>query len=443
VAAEVWRVLTATGCATGAAILLIGLLRKPLRAAVGARAAYALWMLVPAMAVAVLLPAPSPLLASARVTLPQELRSALAAATTPESASYRALRIDLALVLWVIGAGAVFCWMHARQQSLLRSLGTLTRAAGGLHRSSSVAAPLVIGAWHAKIVVPADFESCYSPAERELVLAHERAHAARHDVATNMVASFALCLWWFNPLMYRALAWLRIDQELACDALVLARSRGARQPYADALLKSQLAAQSASGQPIGCHWQSVHPLKERISMLKHPLPGPRRRLAGLAFIAALTGIASYATWAGQAADSDTRSVLIDLKVSVSNLETHAVATRTSQYLVRSGEAITSSDDGPPDLTCTPLLADAPGHRGDWSEQQARGIPRPQPGQVLLDCAIRRDGEVVERPAVILGDGKSGTIETSEHEGPHHYRIEITVATSPEKIAAARKLAGGK
>lgn len=441
-AAEVWQALIASACAGSVAILMVRLLRRPLRAAAGARAAYALWTLVPAMALAVLLPAPAPLLASARGMLPQQIHAALAAVTTPESASYRALLIDLALTLWLSGAAAMCCWLRVRQRSFLRSLGTLTREASGLHRSSSVAAPLVIGAWHAKIVVPADFESRYSPAERELILAHEHAHAARHDVAANMLAAFALCLWWFNPLMYRALVWLRADQELACDALVLAGRDGPRQPYAAALLKTQLAAESGPGEPIGCHWHSVHPLKERISMLKHPLPGPRRRLAGLAFIAALTGAASYATWAGQAAAAEEPSILIDLKVSISNPEKNEVATRTNQYLVRPGETITSSGDGL-DLACTPSLADAPGHPGNWSEQRARGIPQPQPGQVLLDCAIRRDGEVVERPAVILGDGKSGAIETSERGGPHHYRIEITAATSREKIAAARRLSGTK
>jgi hypothetical protein len=47
------------------------------------------------------------------------------------------------------------------------------------------------------------------------------------------------------------------------------------------------------------------------------------------------------------------------------------------------------------------------------------------------------------PAVIVGDGKTGTIETNEPGGPHHYRIEITPSTSPEKIAAVRRQSGGK
>ena len=47
------------------------------------------------------------------------------------------------------------------------------------------------------------------------------AHTIRNDVAVNMLASLALCISWFNPLIYKALVWLRMDQELACDAHVL------------------------------------------------------------------------------------------------------------------------------------------------------------------------------------------------------------------------------
>jgi hypothetical protein len=302
---------------------------------------------------------------------------------------------------------------------------------------------MLVGAWHSKIVVPKDFDFRYSPEERELILAHERAHESRHDVATNVVASFALCLYWFNPLMYRALTWLRVDQELACDALVLAQRDNALRRYADILLKAQLATESRLRQPIGCHWQSIHPLTERISMLKRPLPGQPRRLAGLAFIAALTGIASYAAWAGQAVKEDDRLILVDLKVTISNTQAKDVKALTTQYLVRSGETIKDANGRPLDFACTPYLPDEPGHSTDWSDQKTHDIPLPLAGQILVDCAIRRDGEIVDRPAVIVGDGKLATIETAERGGPHRYRFEITASTSSEKIAAARKQSGEK
>jgi beta-lactamase regulating signal transducer with metallopeptidase domain len=441
--AEVLQVLIDTTLALSAAVLIVRLLRKPLQVTVGARTAYWVWILVPTTVLAVLLPAPSPMLASAQVDLPGQIRTAFSVATASESISYRAELVNLALMAWAVGTGAMCLSMLARQRSFLRSLGTLTRDANGLHRSDTVLAPMLLGSWRPKIVVPTDFESRYSPEECALVLAHERAHESRGDVAINLAASVALCVYWFNPLIYRALAWLRIDQELACDALVLAQRRGVRRRYADALLKAQVATESTLRQPIGCHWQSTHPLNERISMLKRPLPGRLRRLAGLAFIAFLTGVSGYAAWAGQAVSQDDRAILIGLKVTVSDPQKTDVHVLNYQVVVRSGESIQTANAPPLDLACTPYLADQPGHPTDWSDQKARGIPLPRSDQILLDCAIRRDGKALERPAVIVGDGKTGTIETNEPGGPHRYRIEITPSTSPEKIAAARRQSGGK
>ncbi len=446
--AEVLQALTDTTLASSAAVLIVGLLRKPLRAAVGARTAYWLWILVPAMVAAVVLPAPSLMLASAQVTLPEQIRSAFAIATVSEPTPRREVLINLALAAWAIGAGAMFFSMLSRQRLFLRSLGTLTRDEDGLHRSDMVVAPMLVGAWHSKIVVPKDFEHHYSPEERELIVAHERAHESRHDVATNLVTSFALCLYWFNPLMYRALTWLRVDQELACDALVLAQRDNARRRYADTLLKAQLVTESTLRQPIGCHWQSIHPLAERISMLKRPLPGQSRRRVGLAFIVALTGIASYAAWAGQAVTEDDRLILVNLKVTVSDAQTKGVnrtkdvTTLATEYLIHSGEAFKNPNDRLLDVACTPYLANEPGHSADWSDRKRRAIPRSLvAGQILVECALRRDGKIVASPSVIVPDGKLAILETTEPDGLHHDRFEITASRSSEKITAARKQSG--
>lgn len=296
---------------------------------------------------------------------------------------------------------------------------------------------MLVGAWNAKIIVPTDFECRYSLEERELVIAHERAHESRRDIAINALASFVLCLLWFNPLMYRALAWLRMDQELACDAQVLSHRSVERRLYADALFKTQLATESAWRQPVGCHWQSIHPLKERISMLKRPLPGHSRRLVGFVAVTVFTGAASYAAWAGQSSTDKDPSILVDLKVTISNSQTNEVKALVTQYLVRSGEEIKDAQERLLDFACTPYLPDEPGRSTDWREQTARGIPVPVAGQILLDCAIRRDSEIVNRPAVIVADGQLATIETAERDGPHRYRFDVTASTSPKKIAAAR------
>lgn len=439
--ADVLQALTDTTLASSAALLLVGLLRQPMRVAAGARAAYGLWLLVPAMTAAVLLPAPSSVLVSARMIFPEQVRAALAVATVGEATSNQVILINLALATWAVGVCAMFLSMLARQRSFVRSLGVLRRDADGLYRCDVVVAPMLVGAWRSKIVVPTDFESRYCLEERELVVAHERAHESRRDVAINAVASFALGLFWFNPLMYRALAWLRMDQELACDALVLSQRGEVRRRYADALFKTQLANESAWRQPMGCHWQSIHPLKERISMLKRPLPGRSRGLIGLTAIVGFTGVASYVAWAGQSATDKGPPILVDLKVTLSNSQTNEVKALVTRYLVRSGEQIKDAQGRPLDFACTPYLLDGPGSSTGGSDQTARGTPLPAAGQILLKCAVRRDGKVVNRAAIITHDGEPATIETGERDGPHRYRFDITASISSEKIAAAGKPSG--
>ena len=114
--------------------------------------------------------------------------------------------------------------------------------------------------------------------------------------AMQALATLLRCVFWFHPLVHVAAARFRFDQELACDAAVVARFPEARRSYGDAMLKTQLAA---FGLPLGCHWQSCHPLKERISMLKQTLPGPRRRRVATALVLSLAAAASLAAWAAQ------------------------------------------------------------------------------------------------------------------------------------------------
>lgn len=71
------------------------------------------------------------------------------------------------------------------------------------------------------VLLPAGAES-WRRDRIEVVLAHELAHVARHDWATQLFASVLRALFWFNPLLWIATRRLRRESELACDDRVLA-----------------------------------------------------------------------------------------------------------------------------------------------------------------------------------------------------------------------------
>ncbi|HVI58705.1 MAG TPA: TonB family protein [Luteimonas sp.] len=288
--------------ATSAALLLVLALRLPLRRAFGARIAYAAWALVPLALVAVTLPAPRsatallqafpglPMLRPAVVVgTPVPLDGAVAAASAP--------LFDLALLLafaWCLGAVLLALRFAAQQRHYLAALGDLRPRGDGTFAANIGQSPAVIGAWRPRIVLPADFEARYPADQASLVVAHEHAHVRRGDVRANLLVAALRCLHWFNPLLHAAAARFRIDQELACDATVLARHPHARRAYADAMLNTQLAV---PGLPVGCHWQSSRSLKERILMLKKPQPGAWRRRTGVLALSVVLAGSSYAAWA--------------------------------------------------------------------------------------------------------------------------------------------------
>ena len=161
----------------------------------------------------------------------------------------------LALV-WLFGTVGCAVLFVRQQRRFVRSLGHLSSCDDGTSRAQATAAcPALVGAWRPRIVLPADFERRYDNAERELILAHERAHRARGDAQANALAATLRCLYWFNPLVHLAASRFRHDQELACDQQVLRRHPAARRAYGEAMLKTQLAGGVL---PFGCHWGQLH-----------------------------------------------------------------------------------------------------------------------------------------------------------------------------------------
>ena len=441
---NVLHVLLLATVVSSFAVVLVGVLRKPLRYAVGARAAYWQWVLVPASTLAILLPAPIQSSQTIGAILPGPVGTVFSGAMVSVTAYGESQNAIWIIAVWSLGAFAMFAGLVRRHRVFIRSLGDMTVDSDGLFRSNSIVAPMLIGAWRARIVIPTAFEAHYSPEERALVLAHERAHAARHDIATNIFATGCLCLGWFNPLMYWALGRLRFDQELACDAVVLGSSKTGRRRYATALLKTQLANESLWRQPVGCHWQSIHPLKERVTMLKHSLPGPIRRWGGVTFTLALTLAGSYVVWADQQeaalAGSPGRLIAVDMKWWVNGTDVLPGGSATSHDIrVVSGKEFVRKVSFAPgqsfETRCFASLSNEDRQSAVWNTAKAfrKGID----GLILLECKLSNDDKVFSTPAILVGDGKVGTIEVVNPEGTVRYKLEFNASTQAARTAAAR------
>jgi hypothetical protein len=194
-----------------------------------------------------------------------------------------------------------------------------------LRASSTNIGPALVGAWRNRIVLPADFERRYDAAEQALILVHEATHAHRRDGCWCLFAQVTAAIFWFHPLAWWALAALRHDQELACDAAVLREHGTQRRSYANAMLKTQSAAFAL---PVGCPWSPRHPITERIAMLKLLPPGRIRRTIGRSALLGLGALVAGGVYASTRTDSshaDHYQLRIELGVGGQPARLHAKA----------------------------------------------------------------------------------------------------------------------
>jgi beta-lactamase regulating signal transducer with metallopeptidase domain len=160
---------------------------------------------------------------------------------------------SLAMVTWIVGAGAVLLYLFAGTLAAMwirrssRALDVrwaeeaeaLAEAMGirppAMFATASVPSPMVAGFWRPCILLPTDAASW--PDDRlHVVLLHELAHIKRRDCLTQAIAQIVCGIYWFNPIVWIGARRLRVERERACDDFVLAKgTRGSE--YANHLLE--------------------------------------------------------------------------------------------------------------------------------------------------------------------------------------------------------------
>lgn len=281
-----------------AAVLVVAVLRKPGRRWFGAERAFQLWLLPPLAVLASQLPHA----AAAPASLPPLVYAITSAVAAPLPGAAGAGSFDWrvgVLLLWLVGLATVFAFTVVAQRRYRKRLRHATPLRASLRwpvlrAADADVGPALVGAWRSRIVLPADFAERYDAIEQSLILAHESAHARRGDGWWSLLAHALVAPLWFHPLAWWALAALRHDQELACDAAVLREHGAQRRSYANAMLKTRSAAFAL---PVGCTWSPRHPLTERIAMLKQkPVSSLRRRTSAIALVV-FAGVAAGAAYA--------------------------------------------------------------------------------------------------------------------------------------------------
>lgn len=278
-----------------ALLVLLLVIRRHVARHLGAGTAYCLWLLVPVHLTATLL-VPAGMAAYQIELAPLTVQIG---GSGFAGGYWRTGFWWGAGLVWALGAGyvlmrlllAIAGGMRLVRESFpatMRNKNLLADACPSsieMRESSAIRSPTVAGLFRPALLLPGDFFTSYSTAEQRLILIHEICHMRRRDNLATVAAWTFTALLWFNPFVHIAYRAFRADQELSCDARVLAKANDSeRKAYGRALVKS-----AATMEPVAVtsSWQNINDLKERTMMLKSHRNTRVRRLAGYGTFAAL------------------------------------------------------------------------------------------------------------------------------------------------------------
>lgn len=159
-------------------------------------------------------------------------------------------RLDLMTVasyVWLAGTGIMIAYSVIQYVRLrLKLIGAMAYS-GNVYRADYIDTPFVMGIFSPKIYLPSDVPTN----ERKYIIAHERHHISRCDHIIKLLAYFALCIHWFNPLVWAAFILAGKDMEMSCDEAVI-RKMGSqiRADYSASLLRLATHKKIIAGMPL-------------------------------------------------------------------------------------------------------------------------------------------------------------------------------------------------
>jgi len=164
-----------------------------------------------------------------------------------------------------------------------------------LLESSAVAVPAVIGFVRPVILLPASSMTGLTPAQLEMILAHELAHIRRHDFLVNLLQAVVETLLFYHPAVWWISRRVRTERENCCDDLAVAVCGNALQ-YARALTRLEELRAEGLSLAMSADGGSLLERVRRIAGDSFPARAPGLRgtaaLSALAFVVlALVSIA--------------------------------------------------------------------------------------------------------------------------------------------------------
>lgn len=281
---------------------------------------------------------------------------------------------------------------------LARRLLAKSSSVGNFSESELISVPLTVGWMCPRILLPLEWRE-WNREKLDAVLAHEGAHASRHDGLVALLAEVNRCIFWFHPLAWILERRLAMLAEKACDESTVA-VLGDRERYARLLLEMAEIVDASHGRirrhaltmAAGSH------IRQRIDSI---LQEGRTFSRGLSWTggAAVALCAVPLMFCAAALELDRQPPLLKLDARQWSIPAPSLL---EQKLPESKRALVAQAQRAPIPTATPQPVPAPAPKFDTvtvkpcgpddgagrsgrGGGRGRGIPMSPPGELFVNC----------------------------------------------------------
>ena len=179
--------------------------------------------------------------------LPTE-KSSIGAISEAETVFHHTVSwMEVLSMIWLAGAAGLYAFGIGNYLRFCRKLRYAWKVKGNVYLLDHIDTPFAAGILRPRIYLPSDL-----PREQAAyIIAHERCHIRRLDLLTRGLSFAALCLHWFNPLVWLAFVLSGRDMEMSCDEAVI-RQLGPdiRRAYSQSLLNLSAGGRLFHGAPL-------------------------------------------------------------------------------------------------------------------------------------------------------------------------------------------------
>lgn len=166
--------------------------------------------------------------------------------------------VHLLSFLWLAGFIGFIGYGIISYLHLKHSLKEAVSDIDNIWYSEKIPSPFVLGYIKPRIYIPFSIEKEQLP----YIIAHEKAHIAHLDHLCKLIGFVLLCIYWFNPFIWKAYQLYCKDLELACDERVIDKlGADQKKPYSEALLACSITNKALLKSPLAF---SETAIKERI-----------------------------------------------------------------------------------------------------------------------------------------------------------------------------------